>query len=139
MTGWKLSALAAVLLSALALTQLHADRPGRCTGVKFWEKDSVPDSRLCLSCHDGVIASDRMPKDRSLLTMGQIDHPVEISYVAAYLNNREELLPPSLVDRRLRLVNGKVECITCHVASPERSYLAMQNGRDQLCTSCHVK
>ena len=133
----------AALLAFLLTVRVLAGNPKRlaCTGAQLWKESADTESTVCLSCHDGVVASDRAPRQIAIGGMGQtVDHPVMMSYVEAYVRNRSELVPAARVDRRVKLINGKIECVTCHVsASGERSFLVMRNGRDELCVSCHVK
>lgn len=106
-------------------------------------------SLLCLSCHDGTIATDDgWFGPRPLGTDLADDHPVSFRYDAAL----------ALRDGRLRLpdeapgshggtiatdnlFNGRFECTSCHNVHDNRhgNYLIEPNDRSQLCYRCHVK
>lgn len=106
-------------------------------------------SLMCLSCHDGVVATDidagahavlwpdrahnELP-GRSRLT----SHPVGTRYPAndpAYRSAAEVT-----ADGRIQLPGGRLQCTSCH--DPHNTQrvpglLVMSNERSRLCLSCH--
>lgn len=117
-------------------------------------------SRLCLTCHDGLIALGTLLTG-PVQTTGEIaagsrayigidladDHPVSISYVDAMAGN-SEIVRPVPSDPRLLFYgsfNVTIECSTCHDAHSDdlcdRGYdckfLVMDNKNSALCLKCH--
>ena len=113
-------------------------------------------SKLCLSCHDGTVAVGLTIAQGSIATSGAMSptdilgtnlssgHPVSMTPVndgqlAASLFGT----PPSTKDSSVKLVSGKVECITCHdphVPNNDPSlpmFLARSNANGALCLACH--
>jgi predicted CXXCH cytochrome family protein len=121
------------------------------------------DSTLCLSCHDGTVAGSpgalvaygrvaitgqMSPSDvfgTNLATM----HPVSLvlplkpnsDLVSTLTSN-----PPSTADPTgaVRLVNGNVECTSCHNPHVQKldpnnaNFLAINNSNSALCLACHT-
>ncbi len=102
------------------------------------------ESTLCLSCHDGGLASSAgvrvvtspgwrgqgglRPEVRSM-------HPVGIDYIPGPEIARVRDLPPGV-----RLFSGKVGCGSCHsVYSEEPQMLSLENRASTLCLACHLK
>lgn len=102
-------------------------------------------SRACLSCHDGsfvrfplVRVADWDGKSRLGGFVRGI-HPIGIDYEKSR-RLRGGLKLVTLLDRRIRLVQGKVSCISCHDPySPRAFHLVMENTGSRLCLSCHIK
>ena len=114
---------------------------GSCPGVKTAVHNAPNGSIYCLSCHDGTAAPDVPVIQSSLLGYDQAgNHPVLISYVQAYMRSPLEFVPPQLLDSRVKLVNGEVQCVSCHEISPVGQWsLVRTEGRGELCLSCHRK
>jgi len=96
-------------------------------------------TNLCLSCHDGLMASDAgtsPPQFDGLLG----NHPLGVSMRQSQGVSRDDALKaPALLDRRIRLFADKVGCNSCHSPySSEKKLLVMSNQGSQLCLSCHV-
>ncbi|MBZ5627068.1 MAG: hypothetical protein LAQ69_51605 [Acidobacteriia bacterium] len=115
------------------------------------------DSNLCLSCHDGTVApgqtvvygkvtmSGSMYNTDVFGTNLQPSHPFSL---ALPLKDSIDLIP-SLVsqgktgDPTIQLINGNVECTTCHNPHVQAKDLVSQNFlvRDsvngQMCLACH--
>ncbi|MDH4163676.1 MAG: cytochrome c3 family protein [Nitrospirota bacterium] len=125
---------------AQVLTTAHMEYDAMQTG----RIDAV--SSACLSCHDGSIgapATVRIGSFRHGIRTGdtaqELSHPVGVSYRRAMLR-RGGLRPPETLDRRIRLVNGKVSCASCHnMFSREARLLTVANNRSGLCLECHDK
>ncbi len=106
-------------------------------------------SLMCLSCHDGVVASDVYSRAHSTALSAQLgpsalgvsplrSHPVGIRYPIGERNYR----PAAAVtgDGRIRLPEGRIQCTTCH--DPHNGagvpgMLVKSNRRSDLCLSCH--
>lgn len=96
---------------------------------------SVTSSRACLTCHDGTLAHAAQPGQR---VGGELaNHPVDVDYEQA--RTRDHYLRPSAqLPREMPLVNGKVECTTCHDGrSNEPMRTALPMARSRLCFACH--
>ncbi len=99
-------------------------------------------SKLCLSCHDGTIATNNIGSDLS------DDHPVSFTYNSALAIIDGGLNDPSITLSGLGgtietdlLSSGKMQCTSCH--NPHQStyphYLIMNNEKSELCFKCHNK
>lgn len=96
-------------------------------------------SRRCLGCHDGTVAPNVFASTEGVRQTGLLGkHPVGVSYLDARRRRPGRYRPPGLVDRRILLPGGKVECESCHEApSSGRAWLVVPNDGDRLCLSCH--
>lgn len=103
------------------------------------------ESRACITCHDGVTASDagahpvlREPGEDSAATGS--DHPIGIVYDESRIAAEGSRMKPVLsVDRRVRLFGRTAGCGSCHsVYAKRESLLVMSNRGSALCTSCHA-
>lgn len=110
-------------------------------------------SRLCLACHDGTVALERlavMPNGARGLGLSKRlagrsnlgtdladDHPISFVYDAALASDRGDLAHPATV--ALPMDNGAVRCGTCH--DPHDStwppFLNLSSMDGELCTECH--
>lgn len=114
-------------------------RAGKEAGLRI---DSV--SRTCLSCHDGSIAvADTVTVGmwEHGVPFGRFDprgsHPIGVDYLRAFAKNRG-LRPMGALNPAIKLVNGKVSCISCHdLYSKEPHKLVMSNSGSRLCLACH--
>ncbi len=123
---------------------LVALRPYQALGVEL--DDS---SLLCLSCHDGVMASDvfsfahatqsPVPLGTSWIGTGSLSsHPVGVRYPLT----QDTYHPASAVtsDGRIRLPDGRVQCVSCHDPHNThrvRGMLVRSNDGSRLCLACH--
>lgn len=106
-----------------------------------------PESRTCLSCHDGLLSSDIALSGSAGNFASAImdDHPVGVPYgrpggARSSSGMPFGLRPLSALDPRIRLYDGQVGCNSCH--SPyagTKGLLVMDNQRSALCLSCHVE
>lgn len=108
-------------------------------------------SLICLSCHDGSVASSTLGASHALLAAQRSeffvpdgfvwhDHPIGISYPEQREGYRS--LHEVLKFEGLRLPEGRVECVTCHDphgAGGQDKLLSMSNRRSALCLACHEK
>lgn len=111
------------------------------------ELDSA--SLLCLSCHDGVIASDVYSGGHAASLAHQLgssqfgartlsSHPIGVKYPLAEPKYRAISLVKS--DGRIVLPEGRVQCISCHDphnTARNRGMLVKSNAGSRLCLSCH--
>ena len=122
-------------------------------------------TKLCLSCHDGTVALDEWTRHTGTLKMGfgpgtinhwtfsndlTTTHPLSFTYDAALASADGELFDPSTPVTELGgktiteglLVNGKMECASCHDvhnADGHEAMLHIENTGSQLCLTCHDK
>ncbi len=111
-------------------------------------------SRLCLSCHDGVLALGnlRVPPKGSHFALGpltgktslgtdlSVDHPISFVYDSALALRLGQLADPASLPPAIRLDDsGQLQCTTCHDPHEDRQpkFLRMDNRFGALCTSCH--
>lgn len=131
-------------LHALALGRAHiAERvgPGRATGSFSARRGDLDrESESCLACHDGAVASlpgirmGRQGSPASRMLGGR--HPIGV--VQQPRGVGDTLVPAHLLDRRIRLFDGRVGCGSCHTLyAGEEALLVMSNQGSALCLSCH--
>ena len=110
-------------------------------------------SRLCLSCHDGILALGnlRVPPPGGQLTLGPLtgkavlgtnlsdDHPISFIYDSALALSRGGLADPLTLASAIRLENGQLQCTSCHNPHEDQrpKFLRMDNRSGALCTACH--
>lgn len=110
-------------------------------------------SRLCLSCHDGVLALGnlRVPPPGGPLTLGALtgkavlgtdlsnDHPISFTYDGALAVTRGQLADPSTLPSVIHLDDQQLQCTSCHDPHEDRraKFLRMDNRYGALCTACH--
>ncbi len=96
----------------------------------------LPDglSKLCLSCHDGIIAPD----------IFTLHHFISVDYDMT----KTELRDPDLTQMGVSgpisevLDNGKIQCSSCHDAHDEESIAGtklLRVDKSQICITCHDK
>jgi hypothetical protein len=127
-------------MHALALGKAHMTKKadsGGSQGLSWGRVDG--ESQNCLSCHDGMMASDASLGSGGVRGAHGKDHPVGV----AYRNSSKSmgvmpLAPASMLNSRIRLFNQTVGCGSCHsLYSQEDRHLVMSNLRSKLCLSCH--
>lgn len=110
------------------------------------------ESKLCLSCHDGVTAVDNYgaTTDGTVKITGapmigtdlRNDHPVSFTYNTD-LETADGGLKSSVADGPVDdlLIGGQVECASCHNAHSNANgkFLVMSNAASALCLTCHNK
>jgi len=108
---------------------------------------------LCLSCHDGTIASEIVGGgDENFFAAGatvnpQRDHPVGVRYPPSQRDRmplRREYASIAQLESEgaIKLPNSRVECVSCHDphnALGIRGMLVKSDRRSALCLSCHLK
>ena len=117
-------------------------------------KQPTGSSRLCLSCHDGVLAlgNVRVPSKGGPVTLGPLtgtsalgsdlskDHPVSFVYDSALALRRGDLADPLALPPAIHLDDRReMQCTSCHDPHDDRqpNFLRMDNRSGALCTSCH--
>jgi len=101
------------------------------------------ESRTCLGCHDEVSvtipADSETPQQRKLRWRTMSDYPIGMSYDNVASRRPGHYRYP-LLDRQIRLSNGRVGCGSCHsLYSQMRKHLVMRNQRSAICLKCHNK
>jgi len=108
-------------------------------------------SRVCLSCHDGVIAIGSMkrqtdPRLGKLTGSGVLgtdlsdDHPISFVYDQALATRRRDLANPATLTGGVKLDDRRqVQCTSCHDAHSDRhpKFLVTDPGHSSLCVVCH--
>ena len=102
--------------------------------------DPQGNAAYCLLCHNGTTAKSVSNCIGINCTIGFSDsHPVNKPYPAAPGGGSFAPLG-DLSTARIRLIEGQVSCISCHdLQNPAPSHPVMDNGRSNLCRSCHRK
>jgi predicted CXXCH cytochrome family protein len=102
-------------------------------------------SLLCLSCHDGTVASGALADAsvRGASALGadlRNDHPVGFSYSLSQMAKPRELLAVPASSLKLFGASRRVECPTCHDvhAGVGRPLLRISNDNSRLCLGCHT-
>ena len=120
-----------------------------------------PQSKLCLSCHDGTVAIDAFANSGVLQTGNNFmtstnlvgagglltsDHPIAFTYNGALAASAKQLATPvsaSWVDsaQTLPLYASKMECATCHAVHDNTygKFLRVSNAGSAMCLTCHQK
>lgn len=110
-----------------------------------------PASARCLECHqDSVTVNEPL----RVCHQGDCDHPIGESYAALSSRNRG-LTQPGQLDQAIKLADGRIGCLTCHVPYVEADHetvaasrgdglqpdpmLVMDNTGSSLCVACHKK
>lgn len=108
---------------------------------------------MCLSCHDGAIASEIYGRTegvvvsqvgRSTVAHGASPGPLIGSHPVGvrYPDHERKYHPRSVVtsDKTIKLPNGRVTCLSCHDPHGTVGHEAMvvkSNAGSRLCLSCH--
>lgn len=105
-------------------------------------------SLVCLGCHDGVIATDVFTTAHAAslarfepgeaLSAALAGHPIGGRYPSDHPRYRAANVVTR--DGRIRLPEGRVQCVSCHDphhAGGHPAMLVKSNERSALCLSCH--
>jgi len=123
------------ILSSLSLPVLA------CAQLPLAPVDAA--SAECLSCHQDSITVNEPLR---VCHQGDCDHPIGSSYEALSSRNRG-LVPSASLDPALRLSDGKMGCLTCHVpyaasgheTADQDPMLVIDNAGSAMCVACHRK
>lgn len=116
-------------------------------------------SSFCISCHDGIFVpaghtttNIGNPVDIDPMTIFRGDHPVAFDYTSDMAASKNYLKDPKATLSGLGgtvaddlLVDGRVECVTCHNIFFKREnnkkyeVLNLSNGASGLCLTCHKR
>ncbi|MBA4312378.1 MAG: hypothetical protein C0417_07085 [Chlorobiaceae bacterium] len=84
------------------------------------------ESQYCMRCHDGSAGKtiELRPVNAPLefdrgLWMRTKNHSIGMSYSESENNNPREYVPAGALDPNIKLVDGKIGCLSCHVAKPQ--------------------
>lgn len=103
--------------------------------------DNESSSYDCLSCHDHSSAKgvgfQIWKHGSSTNPLG--NHPIEVTYPAEWSGNTRFALPADIEKSGLRLLDGKLACITCHDLRIQNNeyLLAVPLKGSELCFTCH--
>jgi len=100
-------------------------------------------SLTCLSCHDGLSASEAKIKtigeQQGSLGYDICSHPIGNRYDKASSGN-PALTPRAFLPPEILLPEGKIGCESCHnLDSPAPHFLIFSNSHSKLCLECHIK
>ena len=96
-------------------------------------------TRLCLSCHDGLGASDEVQFGTNVAG----NHPVSIAYASSFGNDLRS--PESVEASGLRLYRDgtsvRIECASCHDPhdNSRGNFMRATGQGGEICMSCHDK
>ena len=126
----------------LALGMAHV--PGDGTASRAVNGSLDAGTRQCLSCHDGVNASESRNMTPGTSARGysgdtRRNHPVGVPYRnQSRPKDRSPLRPPDLLPREVALPDGRVGCCSCHnLYAGTRYLLTVSIQGSELCLTCH--
>jgi predicted CXXCH cytochrome family protein len=132
---------------AMTIGQAHLRWPDHAPRTaalaKLGGKPGDSDTHLCLSCHDGTLASNVGGLFDSHGDTLHGSHPVDVTYREhpirkGKLDLAVSFFPAQTLDPRIRLIDDQVACASCHSPyAQEPGHLIMSNQRSKLCLSCH--
>jgi hypothetical protein len=119
------------------------------------------ESQQCMKCHNGsnghtiTVRENGMPIEYDELNRTK-NHSMGMNYISSYRKDSRHYISPALLNSKIILVDGKVGCVSCHVAKnrslasnsisfpldescsfdKKSTEEAFQNG---LCNQCHQK
>jgi hypothetical protein len=130
-----------LILACLALLLSRGTRGAQVGALQCLRGGRTIDTTVCLSCHDGSLAYNFKLNAPNSARNGLCGvHSVALSYKSAYARRPAEFVPPGLLNSRVRLINGQVQCLTCHTTSANGTWMALKGpGNRPLCLSCHRK
>lgn len=102
------------------------------------------ESKRCLTCHDGVNASETSSAAATHSSFGSFanerrNHPIGVPYPTHQPpGNGTKYRPASLLPREIRLPDGMVSCVSCHNLYGSDEHLLTVPIKDSaLCLTCH--
>lgn len=97
-----------------------------------WERSApavVPDTAVCLSCHDGALAS-------MASVHGPQSHPIGVDYALAARKSPERFNDIAALGE-VRLEDGKVGCLSCHAVHKPSDASSRRTVIESSCQTCH--
>ncbi len=122
------------------------------------------ESQQCMACHNGAFGQHielrpagaplEFEQSRNVKTK---NHAIGMDYSIAYEANPQEYVAPHALDKNVRLIEGKVGCLSCHIKRQDliadvSSFVSsptMQCSNDKAaaqiefrgpnCLKCHIK
>ncbi len=110
-----------------------------------------PASNKCVRCHEGILSGTMVSH------LVAAEHPVGVDYAELSRIN-SSLVKPKALDKAIRLVDGRISCVTCHVPYDRNNHLdlvqkrrtarqsggpdpmlSIDNAGSRLCMGCHRK
>ena len=126
----------------LALGMAHVPGEGTATHVVNGSLDAG--TRQCLSCHDGVNATESKNMTPGTSSRGysgdsRRNHPVGVQYRdQSRPSNLSPLRPAGLLPPEVALPDGRVGCSSCHnLYAGTRYLLTVSIQGSELCLTCH--
>ena len=112
-----------------------------CPGAQGASVATRGNSHGCLACHDGAIAKNAFPAGSEASRLApKGNHPVLVAYDRAHRQNPMAFVAPAALDPKIQLVDGKIQCITCHAVSANQEWTTVSLlGTRDLCLGCHRK
>jgi predicted CXXCH cytochrome family protein len=95
----------------------------------------------CIECHDNYAANmDGFLGAGNWNHMrNEYNHPIGTSYKIASTRRPKDFRPASMLNKEIKLHEGKIGCGTCHnMYSKEKNMLIMSNRGSKLCLECHL-
>ena len=135
------SVVLVVACVSLAVLLLLGSRLAQGGALQCLRSRRTTDIHLCLSCHDGSLAFNlQLEVSHAAPNNAAGEHPVAVSYAGAYARRPTEFVPPGLLDSQVQLINGEVQCLTCHTTNEKGNWVPLKPlGNRSLCLSCHRK
>lgn len=101
-----------------------------------WAPRERTTSRNCLLCHDGSVANGTDVRLQTTEGARGANHAVGMLYA----NTRPGLRLKAALAKELVLVDGRVECTTCHARGGfGAASTALPTDGSALCLACHAK
>ncbi len=120
---------------------LLALSPGHKAAARLFHSELVGSgglspSEACLLCHSERSRQNLDGYGEIPQFDGRHTHPTGVTMVTSAPNEGSRIKP--IVDARVQLFEGKIECQTCHSLSAQTQFhLAGFSDRNELCRACH--
>ncbi len=100
--------------------------------------DSAAGYRECLTCHDGIVATNISPC-LGPVCMLRSDHPVNRAYPPP--DKAREFASTAVAEGAgIRFLDGRIDCISCHdLLNQNRFHLRIEERDSRLCLACHLR
>ncbi len=120
-----------ILLAGMAMSADGVEHHGSIV-------NSAAGYRECLTCHDGVVATDVSPC-LGPVCMLKNDHPVDRTYPPR--DKARDFAPAAVAEGAgVRFIDGRIDCISCHdLHNAGRFHLRIEERNSRLCLACHLR